>query len=321
MGVYRDDVAGEPYPVRRMGYMEVARVRESRTAAVVAGEVLAMNYGHRTAHVADPARSFFVPLPADLDPLLGIYVAQMGPICANGLLYAAADAAGPAAATLADGVRGRLVLVTGAGVVGLLTALFAVLHGAAEVVVADAGARRLAAAEALGLTAIDERDVPAWRWCKERWCHGPGDRGADVAFQCRGRPEALHGALRSVRPQATVIDLAFYQGGAAPLRLGEEFHHNQLSIRCAQIGRVPRGLADRWGAQRLAGETLDLLRARGAAIREHLITDVVALDDAPGLLLDVAARRREVLQAVIAMDGAAPGSSPRPATPARRRSR
>ena len=31
---------------------------------------------------------------------------------------------------------------------------------------------------------------------------------------------------------------------AAPtmLRLGEEFHHNGLSIRCAQIGRVPRGL-------------------------------------------------------------------------------
>ena len=52
-----------------------------------------MAYGHRTGYAADPLRDRFVALPADLDPLLGIYVAHMGPICANGLLHAAADAA------------------------------------------------------------------------------------------------------------------------------------------------------------------------------------------------------------------------------------
>ena len=57
-----------------------------------------------------------------IDPLLGIYVAHMGPICANGLLHAADDVAGPAALRLGDGVRGRHVLVTGAGVIGLLLA-------------------------------------------------------------------------------------------------------------------------------------------------------------------------------------------------------
>jgi len=46
-----------------------------------------------------------------------------------------------------------------------------------------------------------------------------------VVFQCRGHPSALHLALRVARPQATVIDLAFYQAGAADLRLGAEFHH------------------------------------------------------------------------------------------------
>ena len=45
---------------------------------------------------------------------------------------------------------------------------------------------------------------------KTRWRHGPGDHGADLVFQCRGKPEALHAALRAVRPQGSVIDLAFY---------------------------------------------------------------------------------------------------------------
>ena len=56
---------------------------------------MAMAYGHRTGYVADPMQDRFVELPDDLDPLLGIYVAHMGPICANGLLHAAADLHGP----------------------------------------------------------------------------------------------------------------------------------------------------------------------------------------------------------------------------------
>ena len=131
-------------------------------------------------------------------------------------------------------------------------------------------------AGALGLEPIDpEEPSDAAASLKTRWRHAPGDRGADVVFQCRGQPAALHLALRVARPQATVIDLAFYQGGAAELRLGAEFHHNGLAVRCAQIGRVPRGLAHSWDRERLSAETIGLLRADGTAIREHLITAVV----------------------------------------------
>ena len=131
------------------------------------------------------------------------------------------------------------------------------------------------------------------------------DCGADVVFQCRGRTAALAGALRSLRPQGTVVDLAFYQGGAPDLALGEEFHHNGLTIRCAQIGRVPRGMAHLWDRRRLAAETVELLRASGPPMREHLVTDLVPLDDAPALLADLANRRRHVLQAVFACPAAA----------------
>ncbi|MDP9792841.1 NADPH:quinone reductase-like Zn-dependent oxidoreductase [Catenuloplanes nepalensis] len=288
--------ADNAYPVTRLGYMEVGVVTSSETPAVATGTTVAMTYGHRTGWTGDPLRDRIVPLPDDLDPILGIYAAHMGPICANGLLHAA----GSAARDLGDGVAGRRVAVTGAGVVGLLTALFARAHGAASVVVLDPSPERRAIAEALGLDTLDTDgpDDPAVV-LKTAWRHWAGDRGADVVFQCRGQASALQLALRLLRPQGTVIDLAFYQGGADAVRLGEEFHHNGLSLVCAQIGRVPRGLAGTWDRERLSAATVDLLRRDGDAIRRHLITAVVPFDDAPTLLDDLAARRRQEVQSVL----------------------
>ena len=297
---FRHGEPGRTYPVTTMGYMEVGQVVESCTAAAAIDDVVAMAYGHKSFHTVPVASQPLVRLPEPLDPLLGIYAAQMGPICANGLLHAAHDAVGPTVRGLDDGVRGRRVLVVGAGVIGLLTALFALQYGAAEVAVADRTPARLEAAAALGATPLDESRVDVAAVCKQRWVSGAADRGADVVFQCRGRTDALVTALRSLRPQGTVIDLAFYQDGAAELRLGEEFHHNGLSIRCAQIGRVPRGLSPAWDRARLATETIALLRSCGDLIRTHLISEVVSLDEAPQLLADIAARRRHVIQAVIA---------------------
>ena len=306
-GVFCEGEPSQTYPVRVMGYMEVARVVETRTPAVANGDVVALNYGHRTGHVVDSERSVITVLPDSLDPVLGVYVAQMGPICANGLLHAAAEAVGVAPdgdrnPSLGDGVRDRRVLVTGAGVVGLLTGLFAHAEGAAEVAVADPDRRRLEVAEALGLKPVVAEDSDTtWRWCASRWRNGPADNGADLVFQCRGRTTALVTALRSLRPQGTVIDLAFYQGGAPELRLGEEFHHNGLAIRCAQIGRVPRGLAGTWDRRRLCRKTLELLQSHGDLVRQHLVTDLVPLDEAPALMRDLADRRRSTVQAVFAV--------------------
>src|SRR4051812_5490345 len=148
----------------------------------------------------------------------------------------------------------------------------------------------------MGFTTYDERD--AWQITKERWNHGGGDRGADIALQCRASAASLHEGLRALRPQGTVIDLAFYQGGAEPLRLGEEFHHNGLAIRCAQIGRVPRGLSFAWTRQRLARETVSLLRTEGALIREDMISDVVPFEEAPAFLANLVERRRDFIQIV-----------------------
>jgi threonine dehydrogenase-like Zn-dependent dehydrogenase len=300
-------VPGEPsrtYPVRSMGYMEVGEVVESHRPDLPVGTVVGSAYGHRSCHVLGEG-ALAVPLPDGVDPLVGIYLAQMGPICANGVLHATAELAPSEDPALGDGVRDRNVLVTGAGVVGVLTALFARLHGARSVVVADPDPARLATAASLGLQVLDERETSASEWCKQEWVHGAADRGADLVLQCRARSSVLHEALRALRPQGTVIDLAFYTGGADDLRLGEEFHHNGLTIRCAQINRVPRGFAHRWDRPRLALETGRLLQAYDAALAEHLVTDVVPFSAAADVILAIARGERPPGQVVVDFTGGA----------------
>lgn len=298
LGIFVAGEGSRSYPVQAMGYMEVGQVVQSQRPGVAVGDVVASTYGHRSCAVLTSA-NVVMPVPPELDPVLGIYLAQMGPIAANGVLHAAAEHAPGPDPAIGDGVRDRTVLVTGAGVVGLLTGLFARMHGAAAVAVADPDPSRLAAASALGLDAVDQTRIEPWRWCKQAWVHGTRDRGADLVFQCRGQAAALQEALRALRPQGTVIDLAFYTGGAPELRLGEEFHHNGLSIRCAQIGRVPRGLAGAWDRERLSEETARLLLSEQDAVREHLVSDVVPVKEAPQVIVELARRERRALQVVL----------------------
>lgn len=294
-GVFREGEPAARFPIPFVGYMEVGRVLRSRAPGFAEGDLVAATFGHKTGHTANPSRDLEVPLPAELDPILGVFVAQMGPICANGLLHADAEAGVGPGAPLGAGIADRPVIVWGGGTVGLLTALFARRAGA-EVIVAEPDPWRRDLAGGLGLEALTEEE--AWTAAKARW-HGPEGRGADVVFQTRAHSESLHLALRALRPQGAVIDLAFYQGGLDGARLGEEFHHNGLSIRCAQIARVPRGFAPAWDRRRLARETLALLRADGASARA-LITDVVPFDEAPDFLRRLLADRPPFLQIVFA---------------------
>ena len=134
--------------------------------------------------------------------------------------------------------------------------------------------------------------------CQGPCSHSGAERGADFVFQTRAQASSLHLALRALRPQGTVIDLAFYQGGSGALRLGEEFHHNGLTIRCAQINRVPRGLGHIWDRRRLANETIALLQADGDSIRAQMITHVMPFDDGPAFLSDLVENRPEFVQIV-----------------------
>ncbi|WP_374300458.1 zinc-binding alcohol dehydrogenase [Paracoccus sp. (in: a-proteobacteria)] len=292
-------IPGEPsahFPVNFLGYMEVAKVIAARAPGFANGDVLATTFGHKTGHTANPAHDLLLKLPEGMDPILGIFVAQMGPIAANGILHADADQFGASVPFLGAGVEGRPVLVWGGGTVGLFCALFARGGGASEIVVVDPSPFRQDIARKMGFVAMGEDE--AVRYAKSAWHHKVGGRGAEYVFQTRARSDSLNRCLQALRPQGTVIDLAFYQGGMDGARFGEEFHHNGLAIRCAQINRMPRPVAHAWDQRRLAQETLRLLEDEGDLIRQHMITHVVPYNDAPDFLRRLVAERPDFLQIV-----------------------
>lgn len=110
----------------------------------------------------------------------------------------------------AGDLRGRDVLVNGAGPIGALVVAAAKYRGAATVVAADVAAAPLAIARAMG--ADDVRDV------------GAGDRLPDdveVVFEASGAPAALGGVLRATARGGTLVQVGNLPGRPAPAELGD----------------------------------------------------------------------------------------------------
>jgi threonine dehydrogenase-like Zn-dependent dehydrogenase len=231
--------------------------------------------------------------------MLGIFVSKMGPICMNGILYAADEVH----RTLVSDIKGSLpnerVLVLGAGIVGILVGLMAKWAGAREILIVDGIPERLEIAEKLGLTPVTASDeLP--HIVKRRWHSQRGeDTGADLVFQCTGSDALLAQGLGCLREQGSVIDLGFYQQGAANVFLGKEFHHNRLRHICAQIGATPRHQQPAWNRSQLAKETIRFLQDHGAALKEHAITHQAGFDEAQSIFDRLLKRDPALLQVVL----------------------
>ena len=105
--------------------------------------------------------------------------------CATATIAAAVEAAGD--------LRGRIVLVAGAGLLGLTACAMARAQGASEVVCLDTNPARLARSESFGATRLvspnDLASVLAATTDR---------RGADVALELSGSPEACESLLGSL---------------------------------------------------------------------------------------------------------------------------
>jgi threonine dehydrogenase-like Zn-dependent dehydrogenase len=78
-----------------------------------------------------------------------------------------------------------------------------------------------------------------------------------------------------------VVAAGFYQGGAADLRLGEEFHHNRLTL-VASIGAwgAPDRHAPLWDRRRVLDTAVRLLYTDRLAV-DGLLGPTFAFADAP----------------------------------------
>ncbi|ALV40717.1 oxidoreductase [Pseudarthrobacter sulfonivorans] len=257
------------YPLDGWGYSEVGEVEELAPQAgqavdtvdadppVQVGDMVWGIWGHRDEGVlaAESLRGHV--LPEGMDPLAGAFV-RVGAIALSAVL--AADL-GP----------GSTVAIFGQGVIGLLATRFAVLNGAKVIAVDGIQARRRRALEWGALHALGP--APELAGDIRRIT---GGAGVDVAIELSGNYRALHEATRAVGADGTVIAAGFYQGEAAGVRFGEEFHHNRVQLLASQIGSVPNRLRSRWTVPRLQQTVVDHL-ADGRVNAPALVTHTFSL--------------------------------------------
>ncbi len=104
--------------------------------------------------------------------------------------------------------------------------------------------------------------------------------------------------MRTVRYNGRVVAAGFYQGEAAALRLGEEFHHNRVRVVASQISGVAPENSGRWDRERLHRGFMDLV-ASGRVDPGPLVTHVIPAAEAARAFELVADRPVDLLQAVL----------------------
>jgi threonine dehydrogenase-like Zn-dependent dehydrogenase len=119
-----------------------------------------------------------------------------------------------------------------------------------------------------------------------------------VSIEASGAYTALNEAIRATASGSKVVALGFYQGEARGVFLGEEMHHNRISVISSQIGSVGAELQHRWTRLRLVHTFMRLAAER--KIRLHpLITHVAPAAEAPELFRRLHESPDEILQAVL----------------------
>ena len=272
------------YPVEGWGYEEVGEVAETglEVTEVQTGDVVYGTWGHRSTQVVDEGWSAARKLPPGVDPVVGVF-SRIGAIALNAVLDA-------------DVHVGEYVAVFGQGVPGLIAAQLAGLNGG-TVIAVDGIPKRLDLARELGVAhVVDFREMSPAEEIKNL----SEGQGADVSVEISGSYPALHEAIRSTAYNSKVVSAGFFQGDAAGLFLGEEFHHNRIRVVCSQISGLSPALDHRWSVERLE-RTVMSLAAEGRISLQPLVTHTFGVDEADEAfkLLDRRPAPGDVVQAVL----------------------
>lgn len=258
-----------PYPMR-LGYEWVGRVVEigAEVSRFRVGDLVHLPIAHReTRTFAEGERGILgpiEPLPPEIDPAQAIVLALAG---------VALQAIHDAHIKLGDRVA-----VFGLGAIGLLAVQLSHLNGAAWVDAIDPLPARRKLAETLGADrTLDPTTCDVGREIKS----ASPQHGADTAIEVSGHYSALHEAIRSVRMGGTVVAAGYYQGGGEALRLGEEWHHNRVTM-ISSMGAwgCPHRDHPAWDRGRVQQQAVELMRT-GRLRADGLITHRFPFANAP----------------------------------------
>ena len=227
------------FPIK-YGYATVGRVLDVGVSVenLAPGDPVFVHHPHQDVFVVPAAMP--VRLPGGLDPLLGIFVAN---------LETAVNVIHDTPLRL-----GETALVFGQGVVGLLVTQLLKIAGASRVLAVDPLKKRRELALVVGADGAFEPDD-----LSERILDMTAGRGADVAVEASGSGAALQAAIDAVAVEGTVVVVSWYGTKPVALSLGRRFHRGRVRLRSSQVGRMSPDLSPRWDRDRRMETVLDLL--------------------------------------------------------------
>ncbi len=182
------------------------------------------------------------------------------------------------------------VVVSGLGVVGLLTTVLLQRAGARVIAIEPREWRRRVAT-GLGATAVGPDDAASALDAAGR------PDGVPLVVEVSGSPDALAPALRLLAHEGTALVGSWYGSQPVELPLGDRFHRRRLTIRSSQVSTIPAQLSARWDRSRRLAAVSELLATMPLEVLathcfdfEHAATAYAALDAGQEGLLHVALR-------------------------------
>lgn len=247
------------FPIK-YGYSAVGLVLDTgpNIEDLAPGDLIFVHHPHQDVFTVPAAMP--VRLPQGLDPLLGVFVANLE--TAVNILHDTPLKLGETA------------LVFGQGVVGLLVAQLLRLAGAGRVLTVDPLGKRRNLALDVG---VDDAFEPG-EGLNARVLEATGGRGADVVIEVSGSGAALQAAVECVADEGTVVVASWYGMKPVALALGGHFHRGRVRLRSSQVGRLNPELAPRWDRLRRMETVIGLLSSLQL---EELISHRLSFEDAP----------------------------------------
>jgi NADPH:quinone reductase-like Zn-dependent oxidoreductase len=208
----------------------------------------------RRVFAFQPHQDAFAARPGDLIPLPAIDPAPA-------TLFPLVETALQVTLDAEAGYRDR-VIVLGAGVLGLLTALLLQRSGRRPLCAEPQPWRRELAGR-LGVTAVPPGELAS--------------QEVPLVIDASGSPDAPATALSMLAHEGTLLVASWFGTKPVTLPLGGAFHRRRLTIRSTQVSTIPARLSARWTLARRRSAAAELLPELPLA---ELCTHVFAFDQA-----------------------------------------
>ena len=171
---------------------------------------------------------------------------------------------------------GEQVAVLGQGIVGLLLTMLLARLPLASLVAFDAfPVRRRASLEAGAHHALDPAAPQVLQEAVSLLQGQRVYRGADLAFEVSGNPDALDQAIAMTGYSGRVVVGSWYGTKAATLFLGGAFHRSRIRLIGSQVSTIDPELRGRWNKDRMRDLVWDMMRqVRPGAPRHPFFSSV-----------------------------------------------